>query len=85
MKGKSGSMLITLIIIAVAVKGLTYVADGQIKSADPNGTFSGLISGFLGIADIMFYGLIAIIIILVPYYLSRRKRKAAEQQRPVSK
>ena len=75
MKGKSGNVLITLIVLALAVKGLTYVAGGQLKSADPTGSFGSLTSGFLGIADFMFYGLIVLIIILIPYYLSKRKRK----------
>jgi len=74
MKGKNGSMLITLVILAVAVKGLTYIAGGQVKSADPSGSFSGLTEGFLGIADLFFYGIVLLIIILIPYYLSRRKK-----------
>ncbi|HLC67466.1 MAG TPA: hypothetical protein VJI12_01150 [archaeon] len=83
-KGKSGNVLVTLIVLAAAVKGLTYITGGQIKSADPTGSFGSLISGFLGIADLMFYGLVALIIILIPYYISKRNKSKTSQPKPAN-
>ena len=74
-KGKTGNILITLAVIVLGVKALTYIAGGQLKSADPTGAFSDLISGFLGIADLLFWGALALVVILMPYHFSKRKRK----------
>ncbi len=67
----------SLIIAAIGVKGMTYIAENYLSKIDPSGSFSSSISGFLGIADLIFYGLIALIVLLIPYYLSKRKKKDA--------
>jgi uncharacterized membrane protein len=63
----------SLVVAALGIKAMTYIADNYVKNIDPSGSFSSVISGFLGIADMIFYGLIALIILLIPYYLSKRK------------
>ena len=74
MKGKAG-ILITVIIAAVGIKVLTILAGNYIAAADPTSSFSDIIAGFLGLADMLFYGLVALLIILIPYTLSRRKKR----------
>jgi hypothetical protein len=76
-KGKStGGLMATLVVAAIGVKLLAWIANNYISGADPTGTFSDLAESFTGIADLLFYALIALILLMIPFYLSRRKKNA---------
>ena len=75
-KGKSaGGMIINLLIAAAGIKLLMLVADGFVKGADPSGAFVGLISSFLGIGDLLFYALLALAALTIPYWIFKKRSK----------
>jgi hypothetical protein len=85
LKGKgAGGMIINLLIAAAGIKLLMIVSNSFVKGADPSGSFYGLISAFLGIGDLIFYGLLALAALIVPYYIyKRRNNKVKETPRPL--
>jgi uncharacterized membrane protein len=82
MKGES-SVIVKLVVLAVGIKILTYVA-GNYTSTD---IFGASVASLLGIVDLVFYGIVALIVLLIPYYLSKRRKKNAvpDRSRPVER
>lgn len=73
MKGKGvGGLILSLAIAAAGIKVLTYVADGYLKGAEAN-PFSDLISSFMGVGDFLFYGLAALAVLLIPYWVYKKR------------
>lgn len=66
------NLIITLIIAVVGVKLVLWISGNYIGNA---AGFSDLVKGFTGLGDLMMYGLIALAILLVPYYLSKRSQE----------
>jgi len=76
----------TLVVAAVGVKLLAWIADNYISQADTTGMFSDLAESFTGIADLLFYALLALIILMIPFYLQRRKKNdVPDRTRPVER
>ncbi len=74
MKGKGvGGIILNLIIVAAGIKILMFVADGYIRSADTAGSFYQLISSFTAVGDFLFYGLAALVVLLIPYWFYKQR------------
>lgn len=63
------NLILTLIILAVGIKLILLISAHYIAQA---GAFSELATAFQGLGDLTIYGLAAIVLLLLPYYFSKR-------------
>lgn len=75
MKAKDArNLILTLIIVAIGIKIITFITGRYISAAGAGG-FGELIGAFTGLGDLALYGLIFLAILLIPYYLSKRSQE----------
>jgi len=76
------NLTITLVVLIVGIKLIVMISNRYINQAGVAG-FSDLIKGFTGMGDLLIYGLAIIVILLIPYYISKRSgEKNALPNRP---
>ena len=68
------NLIITLVVIAVGIKLITYISGRYIGQA---GAVADLVASFTGLGDLVLYGVIILAVILVPVYLSKRSQEKA--------
>jgi len=73
------NLIISLFIAAAGIKLLLMLSSGYIKSSGIGG-IDKIISSFEGIGNLLFYAAVAIALLLIPFYLSKKSDEKKEKQ-----
>ena len=76
MKAKDArNLIVTLIVLAIGVKLITWISANYISKVPGAGGLSSTVNSFLGLGDLSLYAIAIVVILLIPYYLSKRSKE----------
>ena len=69
------NLIITLIILAIGIKLITLISASSISNVPGVESISNVVKSFTGLGDLSLYGIAFLVILLIPYYLSKRSQE----------
>lgn len=75
MKAKDArNMIIALIVVAIGIKLITWISGRYISGTNFSGV-EDIVKAMGGLGDLALYGIAVIVILLIPYYFSKRSQE----------
>ena len=69
------NLIITLIILAIGIKLITLISASSISNIPGIESVSKVVESFKGLGDLSLYGIAFLVILLIPYYFSKRSKE----------
>ena len=69
------NLIIALVIILIGIRIILFVFNSYLSQYSIAGSLSELIGAVEGMSTLLTYGLIVLIIIAIPFYLSKRSKE----------
>jgi amino acid transporter len=66
------NLIFTLIVLLIGIKAVYYIFNGFLSKVEILKSMSDVLTSLSGLIDLLTYVIIAVIILAIPFYLSKR-------------
>jgi len=78
------NLIIALVVLLIGIRAVIFIFNSYLSQFTVAGSLTGIVGAVEGMSTLLTYGILALIVIAIPFYLSKRS-KEKESKRAIEK